>query len=182
MAAQLTLRRATPDDLDALIATLSAGFESFAEFAPEGWSPPEPERERTAALLAEPTTWAMIAEQGDRAVGHVSFTPARGRPFEQHGGAWLDEPAIPGQAHLWQLFVVPDRWGSGIAGTLHDAALEEMTIRGYRRARLFTPVAHRRARRFYERRGWTAGATGAEDELGLEMVEYVAELSRRPAP
>ena len=169
-------RPATADDLDDILTTLFAGFESFAEFAPPGWTPPEPQRERTLARLAEPTTWAVIAHEGDRAVGHVSFTPARGRPLEQPDGAWLEEPPIPGEAHLWQLFVVPDRWGSGIASTLHDRAIEAMRAQGYERARLFTPVANARARGFYERRGWIQGRGGVDSEMALELVEYRIEL------
>ena len=109
------------------------------------------------------------------------FTPARGRPFEQHGGAWRDEPAIPARRTSGSCSWSPISGDAGSRQRSMTRALEEITVRGYRRARLFTPVAHRRARRFYERRGWTAGATGAEDDLGLEMVEYVAELSRRRA-
>ena len=170
------MRRATGDDVDAILATLFAGFESFAEFAPSGWTPPEPQRERTLRRLVEPTTWALIAEEGDRAVGHVSFTPARGHPFEQPDGAWLEEPPISGEAHLWQLFVVPDRWGTGIASTLYDRAIEAMRSQGYQRSRLFTPVDNARARRFYERRGWIAGRTGIDPDMGLELVEYRLEL------
>ncbi len=117
----------------------------------------------------------MIAHEDGRPVGHVSFTPARGRPFEQPDGAWLDEPPIPGEAHLWQLFVVPDRWGAGIASALHDRAIEAMRSQGYERARLFTPVANDRARGFYERRGWIRAGSGFDSEMGLELAEYRIE-------
>jgi ribosomal protein S18 acetylase RimI-like enzyme len=174
--ARIDTRPATADDLDDILATLFAGFESFAEFAPAGWTPPEPQRERTLRRLVEPTTWALIAHEGDRAVGHVSFTPARGHPFEQPDGTWLDEPPIPGEAHLWQLFVVPDRWGAGIASALHDLAIVAMRAREYERARLFTPVANARARGFYERRGWTRAGGGFDSDMGLELLEYRIEL------
>ena len=51
------------------------------------------------------------------------------------------------------------------------------SARDYRTARLFTPTAHARARRFYERRGWTAVAEAwtavAEawnEDLGLTLT------------
>src|SRR3712207_8198586 len=37
----------------------------------------------------------------------------------------------PGLAHFWQLFVKPAWHGSGLAKTLHDAALTEAAQRGY---------------------------------------------------
>jgi ribosomal protein S18 acetylase RimI-like enzyme len=106
----------------------------------------------------------------------VSFTPARGHPFEQSDGGWLDEPPIPGEAHLWQLFVLPDRWGAGIASALHDRAIAAMRAQGYERARLFTPIENARARGFYERRGWSRAGQGFDSEMGLQLVEYRIEL------
>jgi GNAT superfamily N-acetyltransferase len=179
---EITIRRATVDDLDAILAHLRAGFASFAEFAPAGWQPPNPHRERTAKLLERPSTWAAIALDGEHSVGHVSFTPGRGRPFEQHGGAWRDEPPIPGLAHLWQLFVIPERWGTGVAERLYEAGIDAMVGEGYERARLYTPVDHGRARRFYERRGWTMTGQAVDSEIGLALAEYRLELSRRESP
>jgi GNAT superfamily N-acetyltransferase len=90
-----------------------------------------------------------------------------------------DEPREPiaGLAHLWMLFVVPSRWGSGLAPDLLEWAVAGMVAAGYDRARLWTPDGQTRARAFYERRGW--GPTGREqfnEELGLRVVEYRAAI------
>jgi ribosomal protein S18 acetylase RimI-like enzyme len=175
----VTIRPAGVDDLEPIIANLMAGFATFTEFAPAGWQPPEPRRERTAELLAHPRTWAALALDGSRVVGHVSFTPARGRPFEQPAGAWREEPPIPGKAHLWQLFVLPDSWGSGVATALHARCLEAMADQEYDRARLYTPLGNDRARRFYEREGWRYTAEGPDNDMKLAIAEYEIELSRR---
>jgi GNAT superfamily N-acetyltransferase len=156
------------------------GLDSYAEFAPVGWVPPEPDRELTLTILRRPSTRALLATIEGEPAGHVSFNPARGNPFEDPDG-WRDAPVAPGQAHLWQLFVLPQHWGAGVAGALHDLALAAMRDQGYDRARLFTPAAHARARRFYERRGWRPGGALADPDLGLELVEYRIELSP-PAP
>src|ERR1044072_886400 len=114
----------------------------------------EPHREHTLAILRRPSTWAMLATHDGQPVAHVAFTPAHGDPFTDPEG-WRDGPVAPGEAHLWQLFVLPRYWGAGGAGPLHAAALDAMRQQDYERARLFTPAAHARARRFYERRGWS---------------------------
>jgi hypothetical protein len=44
---EIATRPATADDVDALLANLDAGFPSFTEFAPAGWTPPEPDRDLT---------------------------------------------------------------------------------------------------------------------------------------
>jgi hypothetical protein len=45
--------------------------------------------------------------------------------------------------------------------------------------RLGTPAEHHRARRFYEREGWTTdGEVIAETPLGLPLVEYFLDLRR----
>ncbi len=145
-------RPATPADIDTLLVNLNAGFDSFMDFAPAGWVPPEPDRELTLRILARPSTWALLATVDGEPAGHVSFNPARGEPFEDPEG-WRDAPATPGQAHLWQLFVLPEHWGGGVAGSLHDAALAEM-----RPGRTTAPGCSRR-----RRMDGLAGSTSAAD-------------------
>ena len=89
---------------------------------------------------------------------------------------WTERPVLPGVAHLWQLFVLPEWWGRGAAPILHEAAVSEMRLGGFERSRLYTPSHHARARRFYERRGWTAGDEDFNDGLQLVLTEYWLEL------
>ncbi len=174
----LRLRASTVADCDTILANVRAGFDSYVEWAPAGWTPPdaEAERPRTLELLADPATWGVIAETGGAVAGHVALTPARERSAGDAAGSWDARPRIPAMAHLWQLFVRPPWWGTGVAGALHEAFVAELAARDYERARLFTPSAHTRARRFYERRGWTAVAEEPNDELGLDLIECHLEL------
>lgn len=173
-------RRATAEDVDALLAHVQAGFDSYMAFAPAGWVPPDIERERagTIAVLEDEATWALLALQAGRPVGHVAFYPARVRTAGDPPPLLRERALIPGVAHFWQLFVLPDWWGRGVAPVLHRAAVDEMQARGYERARLYTPSDHVRAKRFYERRGWTAA--GEEDSPGLRLTltEYRLNLGR----
>jgi RimJ/RimL family protein N-acetyltransferase len=56
---------------------------------------------------------------------------------------------------LEALFVVPERWGSGVATALHDAALVQIRASGWHAAELDVMVDNARARRFYQRLGWS---------------------------
>lgn len=193
----IATRRASLDDLDALLAHVQAGFDSYLAFAPEGWRPPAVEQDRsyTSELLADQHTWALVAlvradgdpspgdgaasapavAQRQRTAGHVAFCPARERDpaDERH---WRDRPLIPGLVHLWQLFVLPEWWGRDVADLLHEQALTEMRSRQFEHARLMTPSLHARARRFYERRGWAPVHAEWNRPLQLDLTEYRLEL------
>jgi GNAT superfamily N-acetyltransferase len=166
--ASLDIRLAGPDDAGALAGTTRLGFESYLEWAPEGWRPPPRSLELRAIRerLKQSTTWcAMAIESDGRPAGHVGITHAaeRDRPHVR----------IPGRAHLWMLFLRPQWWGTGLAAKLHRLALEEAARRGYDSIRLYTPEGQLRARRFYAREGWVrAGRPFAEPLLGLDLLEY----------
>ena len=114
-----TLRRAGPDDAEAMAETLQIGFDGYRAFAPPGWLPPDArsagEIARVRVRLLEPTTWALLAEDGGLVAGHAGYLP---------------QPGAPGSAHLWQLFVRPPWWGSGVASALLEAALAAAPARG----------------------------------------------------
>lgn len=173
MPAPITTRRAGVADIDRLLVHVQAGLDTYVEFAPAGWVAPQASgwREGALELLGDPDTWALLALADDESVGHVSFYPGRERSDDPHT-AVRSRPPIPGLAHFWQLFVLPAWWGRGIAPMLHDRAIEEIRGRGYERARLFTPGAHVRARRFYERRGWSIVGEEWNDGFGLTLCEY----------
>ena len=92
---------------------------------------------------------------------------------------------VPGRAlaHLRNLFVGRDFWGTGLARTLNAAAVEAARERGYEELRLFTPARQERARRFYEREGWLpVGEPFHDPGPDLALVEYRYALrSERPA-
>jgi GNAT superfamily N-acetyltransferase len=172
---QITTRRATVDDVDTILGHVQAGFDSYTQFAPPGWRPPVARLDgpRTRHYLQEPETWGLLALVDGASVGHIAFLPARdwGTPPSRSGDP-ISYPRIPGQAHLWQLFVLPEWWGAGIAPLLHDRAIAEMRVRRFMRARLFTPSLHARARRFYERQGWIASQEHWNEGLQLMLCEY----------
>jgi GNAT superfamily N-acetyltransferase len=122
------------------------------------------ELERLSRLIEDDDVWYGVAEHEGELVGHVGFLPAE-RTFAPVGD--------PRLAHFRQLFVRTAHWGTGLATRLHAAAIDEARARGFDAMRLFTPAAQERARRFYEREGWSLARPPAFDErIGLEIAEY----------
>jgi GNAT superfamily N-acetyltransferase len=166
------IRPGGPADAEHVALVVAAGLETYRGFAPAGWEPPvlEWELDVIRERLGLADTWSRIAVADGAPVGHVALVSARAN---RHPGS----PVIPGLAHLWHLFVVPDWWGTGLATELLRAALAEAEHRAYDTIRLFTPAEQARARAFYEREGFrTAGDPQYEPGLGLTLVEYRREL------
>jgi GNAT superfamily N-acetyltransferase len=154
------------------VATLVEGFDGYREFGPPGWQPPAPLLD--VAVMRErvrhPRTWCAVAEVDGEVIGHCAYLPA---------GLWRGGDPDPGLAHLWQLFVRRAHWGSGAARALMAAAVDAAGQQGYDRMRLFAAAGQTRARRFYEREGWTAAAPPAFDPgFGMETVEYRRTVPR----
>ena len=166
----LVFRQATMADAPQLAQVLVEGFETYRAFAPDAFEVPV--AEDVAASMAErleaPQVWCRLAEDGSGVAGYVSLLPATDsrKPIDD-----------PGLAHFWMLFVRAPWWGSGLASELHGAALAAATDRHYNAMRLFTPAGQARARRFYEREGWTVAAGPYPDEdIGIAIVEYRRSL------
>ena len=163
------LRRAVLDDAEALARGAVEGVADYVAFAPHGWAPPEFDAELayTRAVLADPDFHCLVAELDGAVVGQVTVVPAvkAARPVEE-----------PDLAHLRNLYVDREQWGTGVARALVEAAVEDAGARGFGALRLFVAEGQARARRFYEREGWRpAGAAFSDAVPGLSMVEY-----RRP--
>jgi GNAT superfamily N-acetyltransferase len=169
----ITTRRAGPGDAGTLATTLAEAFESYREWAPAGWLPPSQSAETTAALaeaLSRPDVWCLLAESQSGPVGHVALSPTT---------IVQPEPAPAGTVNLWQLFVRPSWQGRGVARRLMRSAVTEAHRRGCARLRLWTPRGAARARRFYEREGWTpTGNERDESPIRLPIVEYERALSQ----
>jgi GNAT superfamily N-acetyltransferase len=174
----IVTRRAGVGDIDAMMENIRVGFASYVDFAPAGWTPPRmpDERPRMIDMLSDDRTWALLALIDGTPVGHVGMHPSRQRPSGAGPEAWRTGPLMRDTVHLWQLFVAQDWWGSGVADVLHREFVAEAINQGYKRGRLYTPAAHERARRFYQRRGWRVLGEQLDLELGLALAEYRIEL------
>jgi putative acetyltransferase len=90
-----------------------------------------------AAAAADPAKRTLIALDDDEPLGAACV-------YEE----WLQG-----------LYIVPDCWGTGLGGELHDRALEVVRELGSELCHLWVLEDNVRARRFYERRGWRENGT-----------------------
>ena len=109
--------------------------------------------------------------------GWAAFGPYR--PQGPHGqGESADG------AELYALYALPELIGTGIGRALMSACLDRAVERGFPRILLWVVRGNTRARRFYERAGFTLD--GAEDTYDIEgtavpIVRYVRALVSGPA-
>ena len=76
------------------------------------------------------------------------------------------------EAELFAIYVLPRAWGTGAGSALMRAGIEAMRLRASGDAVLWVLDDNPRARRFYEREGWTLDGERKEDEyLGLRVAE-----------
>jgi GNAT superfamily N-acetyltransferase len=73
---------------------------------------------------------------------------------------------------LYAIYALPEAWGSGAGPALMKAALGALRDRGFATAQLWVLEDNPRARRFYEREGWTDDGGRREEEfLGVPITE-----------
>lgn len=170
-ATVVVTRLATPSDAGAVAATISEGFETYRVWAAADWTPPvvgEGDPERFAGALARPDVWFLVALSDGAIIGHVALSLST---REDPG------PPPPGTVFIWELFVRPAWHGRGVATVLMRAAVTEALRRDFSYMRLWTPEGAGRARRFYEREGWTlTGRVHRRSDFGLPTVEYCRSL------
>jgi GNAT superfamily N-acetyltransferase len=101
-----------------------------------------------------------------------------------HTGVWVAERdgeivgiAVRSGAELRDLYVVPEAWGRGVANELMEAALADIRGDDSAEALLWVGEENARARRFYEREGWTQSNQTRASALGPSEVQYRLDLT-----
>jgi GNAT superfamily N-acetyltransferase len=98
---------------------------------------------------------------------------ALAEPFKRDGTG----PLVAGVGHVSMVFVAPTRWGLGIGGRLVEALHTEMRAMTWHKASLWTRATNERARRLYERSGYTITGDTKRLDSGDEIVRYEVLLS-----
>lgn len=116
--------------------------------------------ERWASILAAAgaTQATFVAVQDDRIVGFADIGPSR------------DGDAGAGTGEVTSIYLLPDRFGTGIGPALMERATEAFRAAGFRTATLWVLESNARARHFYEAAGWSPDGAHHLFEVGGEAI------------
>lgn len=145
------IRKARPDEFDAVAALTVAAYEEYAErIGEEHWADYRASLANVARRAARGAV--LVAEAGGRLVGAVTYYPPiwdKGEAVDWDGGWW---PADYG--YLRALAVLPDARGLGIGRSLTLACVERARAEGATGIALNTAHLMETARKLYERLGF----------------------------
>jgi GNAT superfamily N-acetyltransferase len=157
-------RRATPEDLDAVVAVFLACWRTaYRGVLPDATVDAMTDDDAIdlwRASLADPSGEALVAERDGRVTGVVRWT--------------RDDVTVQ------SLYVDPGDQGHGTGTGLLAAAVDELAAGGSPVARLWVFEANAAARAFYAARGWVPdGANRTEDRFGAPECRLVLTMGRR---
>ncbi len=153
----MPVRRAGVDDADAIAAVHVRTWQgAYRDVFPV---------EELDAIAVEPRA---LAWRSQIAGGRVSaFVDEELTGFASVGPS-RDEDGV---GELYAIYVLPERWGGGVARELIAAAEEELRARGFAEAVLWVLEDNPRARGFYESCGWAVdGGEKTDVHLGVEVA------------
>ncbi len=158
----MEIRRARPEDAAAIAEVHVRSWQTAYEhlFGAERLETLTVDRRLPMwhAILGNADVIPLVAESGEDGV--VGFTTV---------GSSRDADA---DGELYAIYVDPKAWGSGAGASLMRAAVAALRESGYGSAILWVLEDNPRARRFYEREGWSADGGRKRDEfLGFEVDE-----------
>jgi GNAT superfamily N-acetyltransferase len=169
------IRPATREDARAIAEVHVASWRAaYRGLLPDAYldrlSVDEREAQRREHLDDPSEAWGtLVAEEDGRVVGFATFGPSR------------DEDAPPGTGEVPAIYLDPAVVGTGVGRDLFAETTTGLRHAGYGRATLWVLEANDRARRFYEKAGWTwDGSTSSHyfDCANEPMVRYAVDLSR----
>jgi ribosomal protein S18 acetylase RimI-like enzyme len=169
----VTLRVATVADARSIAEVVVAAWRwAYRGLMPDavldGLSIDEREATWREGLTDPKPGWGcLVAEDRGSIVGFVGYGP----PLEPVEAAGIGE--------VYAIYLDPGVVGSGIGRALFAEGTRRLREAGFHRAFLWVLDTNERARRFYERAGWTwDGTTSAHrvDCAELPIVRYAADL------
>jgi ribosomal protein S18 acetylase RimI-like enzyme len=143
----MSIREATPADLDAVIASAAALFAEDAgvrdPHTDTSW-PAEHGHDHYGTAITDPDALCLVVESGDRVVGHLI---GRLKPLNP------TRPLVVG-AVLESVRVAEDQRGSGVGAALHDAFAAWARRHGVTEVTVHAYASNTAAIGFYRARGY----------------------------
>ncbi|MCL2671284.1 MAG: GNAT family N-acetyltransferase [Clostridiales bacterium] len=169
--AALSLRPAVPADAAALADILASSWQSaYAGLLPPALLETYTNRARLeqkfARLLSSSATTPHIALRGSLPVGLVGYGKSR-------------EEDLPDAGEIVSLYVIERLWGLGVGKKLLDTALAALSAAGHKEVFLWVLTDNPRARRFYEKQGFTPDGAAKDSGLnGAPELRYRLQLEK----
>jgi GNAT superfamily N-acetyltransferase len=166
------IRRATPNDADHVTDVNLASWEAAYRGLIDDAALDGIKRDRTAEewrSYIESTNdeelrlWVLSDD--DRVIGYARTGPSR-EPDANASTA----------AEVYGLYTHPEVWGDGAGQLLLRHAVTDFRERGYATVTLWVVEANGRARRFYEKLGWSAEPGPEKPWFGAPQVRYRIDL------
>ena len=163
----VNIRRAEPTDAQPIAEVNTRTWQdAYRGLMPQDYLDNlDVERRRVAweGILAGtdwPRTGAFVAASGDEVIGFAAVCPAR------------DEDASGAVGEVASIYVLASAWGTAVGQALMAAAVSALREALFTEATLWVLDTNTRARRFYERGGWTVdGAERLEELRGFPVRE-----------
>lgn len=117
--------------------------------------------------------WRGIVDAGAR----VHVVDVEGKVV---GFCYAGDSDDAGWGEIYAIYVLPEHWGEGYGRELLTAGKESLAADGHDCALLWVLEGNDRARRFYERQGWTIGKPIRVEEIGgfqVTEVRYETNLA-----
>lgn len=102
-----------------------------------------------------------------------------GEPVGTGSFSWSRSERYPDAGEVISIYLLPEYWGKEYGGPLLEAMVTELEKQGYPEAFLWVLEDNGRARRFYEKHGFSCAGETTEGTIGgktLREVRYVRRL------
>jgi len=123
------------------------------------------------AARHDAAAWFLIGRDGGEAVAMALI-----QPFRAGGGSGV---VVVGTWFLSLIYVLADRWGTGIGGRMLDAVIAEANQRGWHQIYLWThECQNERAHRLYQSRRFAPTGRTMHDDEGKLIGEWCCDYER----
>jgi ribosomal protein S18 acetylase RimI-like enzyme len=162
----VVVRRAVAEDFDALAAVhVRCWQQTYRGHFPQDYLDALDQAARAAGYRdrfrdgPEPGGAFLVSTMADDIVGFINVGPSRDS----------DQPEA---GEVRAVYLLTEFWDRGLGRELMTAGLEVLAGAGFAATTLWVLEGNRRARRFYERGGWTPDGSVKQDEsLGFVIRE-----------
>ena len=149
---------------------ISKVYEESWKFAYKGMIPQSyldsiPQGNWTEAV--DTSGWnTLLVLDGDQIIGTSSYCNSRFEDWKDYG-------------EIISIYFLPEYMGKGYGKALLQAAVDRLAEAGCKDILLWVLEENERAKRFYERNGFTASGVSLDDNIGgkaLKEIQYVKKL------